>query len=402
MHKTPISSRKHVSIFGEVNAGKSTLFNAILGQEAAIVSSVPGTTTDPVIKAAELTGFGPIALIDTAGFADRSEIGEKRIKKTNQILGRTDLALYVIDINLFNQKQYMNADLLFKKRSIPYIIVFTNCDKTPKEIRLKFQDDFKNAIFIEHFDDDTLNLLKKTIIENLKKQDYEYEKVIGDLLKEDSLVIMVVPIDAAAPKGRLILPQVQFIRECLDHGIKCLVTREKELEKIIDEVKNIDLVVTDSQIFKEVSKIVPEQIPLTSFSMLLARQKGDINLFIEDVKGVDNLKDNDRILIAEACTHNKTHEDIGRVKIPNLIKKHTDKKLNYDFYVGYDFPENLEEYAMVVHCGSCMINKKEILNRVGICKEKNIPITNYGVLLAYLNGILPRCIEIFDINRRIV
>lgn len=400
MQKTPMASRKHVSLFGEVNAGKSTLFNKILGQEAAIVSSKPGTTTDPVIKAMELTSFGPITLMDTAGLEDNSEIGEKRINKTLQILNRTDLALLVFNIERMNQKRYMDAIKLFEKKSISYIIVFTNCDSVSKETKQSHQDQFEDAIFIDYSDDESLKILKNRMIEKLQGQNYEDEKVIGDLLEENSLVVMVVPIDQAAPKGRLILPQVQLIRECLDHGMQCLVTRDKELKKTLLDVKKVDLVVTDSQAFQEVSKIVPDQIPLTSFSMLLARQKGDMNLFIKGVKKIDTLEDNDRILIAEACIHNTTHEDIGRVKIPNMIKKYTGKELKFEYYVGYDFPQDLDGYAMVIHCGGCMMNKRAVLNRLEICKEIHLPITNYGVLLAYLNGILPRCSEIFNTSRR--
>lgn len=396
MEKTPLSMRKYVSIFGDVNAGKSTLFNGILGQEVAIITSYPGTTTDPIVKAMELIPFGPIALVDTAGFSDSSVMGEERIKKTNQIIDSTNYAIYAININDFSEDKYLETTSLFKKKNIPFTIVFTNINNNTKELVYKYKNRFTNAFFMHDLSKESFAQLRSKIAEALTKSDVKEKNLINGILKDNSLVLAVVAIDAAAPKGRLILPQVQFIRECLDHGIKCLVTRENELENALDDVKKVDLVVTDSQIFKEVDKIVPKSIPLTSFSILLANQKGDIDLFAKSATYIDKLKDHDKILMAEACKHNSTHEDIGRIKIPTLMKKYTNKDLKFEFYTGYDFPEDLDEYALVIHCGACMINNKAIQHRLSICNESNIPITNYGVVLAYLNGILSRSIEIFE------
>lgn len=396
MQKTPISSRKHVSLFGNVNAGKSSLFNAILGQDAAIVSPQPGTTTDPVVKAMELIPFGPIALVDTAGFEDISQVGKQRMKRTNDILNRTDLAIYVVDASAFDEDNHKKTVRLFKEKSMPYILVFTKWNMVLEIEKSQLKSKYKDSIFVDSSNENDVSLLKRKIAQELEKLQDEDETIVGNLLEENSTVILVVPIDSAAPKGRLILPQVQLIRDCLDHNIKCFVTKESELPEALKELKKIDLVVTDSQIFKLVSTIVPKEIPITSFSMLLARQKGDIGLLIEGAEKIHSLENNSKILMAEACTHNHTHEDIGRVKIPALMKKYTGKELNFDYCVGYDFPDNLEEYHMVVHCGGCMLNKKAVTNRLAICKDKNIPVTNYGVLLAHLNGILPRCSEIFN------
>lgn len=400
MEKTPIGLRKHVAIFGDTNAGKSTLFNAILGQEAVIVSEQKGTTTDPVIKAMELIPFGPIALIDTAGLDDLSEVGVLRIKKTKAILDRTDLALYAADITVFDEDAYAKISEEFEKKLIPHILVFTKWDKVSEDKKKmtqeRYQEKYQNAVFTAHTDSRSIDNLKKRICRELDKLGKKDEMLIGDLLPPNSTVVMVVPVDSAAPKGRLILPQVQLIRDCLDHGIKCFVTRETELSNALDNLKKVDLVVTDSQAFRIVSGIVPFDIPLTSFSMILARQKGDLDTFIQGVKKLEQLPDQAKILIAESCSHNHTHEDIGRVKIPALIKKQTGKEFSFTFYAGHDFPENLADYQMVIHCGACMVNRKTVHTRLGMCKDLGIPITNYGVLLAYLNGILLRCSEFFD------
>ncbi|NMA83445.1 MAG: [FeFe] hydrogenase H-cluster maturation GTPase HydF [Epulopiscium sp.] len=395
MQKTPMASRKHISILGKVNAGKSSLFNAILGQHAAIISKEPGTTTDPVIKAMELVPFGPIVLIDTAGFGDVSEVGKQRMKKSQQMLNRTDVALYVIDSSSFDPNEYKDTILLLKEKLIPYIVIFTKVDLVSEIEKNWLKETYKDAVFVDCFDEASIIPVKEKLGQELAKLKVEDENLIGSLIEKNSLVILVVPIDSAAPKGRLILPQVQLIRECLDHGIKCLVTREHELPQALKEVEKVDLVVTDSQIFKSVNEIVPESISLTSFSMLLARQKGDINLFIDGAKQVGQIDNNAKILMVEGCTHNATHEDIGKVKIPTLMRKYTGKELSFDFCTGYDFPDHIEEYQMVVHCGGCMVSKKAVINRLSICQDKNIPVTNYGVLLAYLNGILPRCSQIF-------
>ena len=398
MQKTPIASRLHVGIFGKTNAGKSSLFNAIFGQDVVIVSEHKGTTTDPIVKAMELNPFGPIALIDTAGLDDDTVIGESRIQKTRDILGRIDLALYAAEIERFSEAAYLEMVLNFEKSNTPHILVFTKEDRATTTRKQTIKKMYKDAVFTSMDNPSSINILKLTIAEKLQNLKTKDEPLIGDLLCPHSTVVMVVPLDGAAPKGRLILPQVQLIRECLDYGIQCLVTRETELAEALSNLKKVDLVVTDSQAFGLVNEIVPKEIPLTSFSMLLARQKGDIHRLIEGVKSLDKLADNGRVLMAEGCSHSQTHEDIGRVKIPNLIKKYTGKQINFEFYSGYDFPEDLKDYDLVVHCGACMLNKKSVLTRLWLCQETGIPVTNYGVVLAYINGILPRSSEIFNLG----
>ena len=395
MDKTPIASRLHVGIFGNTNAGKSSLFNAIFGQEIAIVSTEKGTTTDPIIKAMELSAFGPIALVDTGGLDDQGKIGLRRVEKTKKMLERIDLALYATDINDFQELEYLDTVLQFEKNKVPHILVFTKVDKAVQPRKEQIKKSYKKAVFTAKDDQHSINVLKQTIGQGLQELKVENESVIGDLLAPGSTVIMVVPLDSGAPKGRLILPQVQFIRECLDFRVNCFVTKETELEEALANLKKVDLVVTDSQVFGFVDNIVPKEIPITSFSMLLAKQKGDIDILIEGVKQIKNLPAGGKILMAEGCSHGHTHEDIGRVKIPAFIEKYTGKKLKFDFYSGYDFPDNLKDYDLVVHCGGCMLNKKVIYTRLWICEAAGVPVTNYGIVLAYLNGIFPRCYEIF-------
>lgn len=392
MEKTPIAFRTHVSIFGNTNAGKSSLFNKIIGQDMTIVSDKEGTTTDPVTKAMELIPYGPIALTDTAGLGDTTEIGNQRAAKTKNVLSRTDFAIYAADCSNFCEEDYEKAKNLFEKHKIGHILVFTKSDLTSD----KAANNYPNAVFVSVNDDASIENLKKRLLEELSKIAPEEETMIGDLLPSLSTVVMVVPIDSEAPKGRLILPQVQFLRDCLDHGIKCVVTRDTELKETLDELNKIDLVVTDSQAFKFVSSVVGEDIPLTSFSMLMAKMKGDLQKLIKGADAIDNLKDGSRVLMAEACTHNSSHEDIGRVKIPSLLKKYTGKDLKFDFYVHHDFPENLSDYDLVIHCGGCMINSRSMMNRIEFCEKNGVPITNYGVTLAYLNGILQRSRRIFE------
>lgn len=400
MQRTPIASRLHVGIFGNTNVGKSSLFNAIFGQDIAIVSEHKGTTTDPIIKAMELNPFGPIALIDTGGLDDTTVVGASRMQKTKSILGRTDLAIYAADVNDFDEVAYLDMVLQFERNKIPHILVFTKSDISMERKKEKIENLYPDAIFTSKEDLYSINKLKQRLCVELKKLEVKEETMVGDLLTAGSTIVMVVPLDDAAPKGRLILPQVQFIRDCLDHRIKCLVTKETELKEALMELKKVDLVVTDSQIFHMVSEIVPKEIPLTSFSMLLARQKGDIELLMDGVKQVENLPESAKVLMAEGCSHSHTHEDIGRVKIPNFLKKYTGKNLHFDFYSGYDFPDNLEDYDLIIHCGGCMLNEKAVHTRLWICKEAGVPVTNYGVMLAYLNGILPRCSEIFSQNEK--
>ena len=391
MEKTPLAMRTHISIFGNTNAGKSTLFNMLIGQDMAIVSDKAGTTTDPVTKAMELIPYGPIALTDTAGLGDSSDIGGKRMAKTEKILDKTDFALYAAAADEFDRDSYDIMKNRFEKKHIEHLLVFTKSDLADGDLRQRYPD----AVFVSADNSDSIESLRTILTERLSKIEPQETTMIGNLLKKGSTVVMVVPIDSEAPKGRLILPQVQFLRDCLDHGMKTIVTRDIELQEVINEQKKIDLVVTDSQAFGYVAKIVPESIPLTSFSMMMASMKGDLVKLINGADAVSRLRDGSRILMAEACTHNSSHEDIGRVKIPHLLQKFTCKELEFDYYVHQDFPDNLSEYDLVIHCGGCMINARSMNNRIEFCEENGVPVTNYGVILALVNGILGRSAEIF-------
>ncbi len=386
MEKTPLSMRKYIGIFGKTNAGKSSLFNALLGQDIAIVSEVSGTTTDPVSKPMELIGYGPVTIVDTAGFGDVTKLGEQRIEKTREIMNHCDLAILIRDIS---------DDDEFSFGNIPVINVYTKCDKADLKRITEKKQKFPDGVFIEEYSEENISLVREKMKELLLKQHRDDETLIGSILKPGDIAVLVIPIDSAAPKGRLILPQVQTIRDCLDHNITAVSVSPEMLEKTLNEIKNVSLVITDSQVFKEVSGIVSESIPLTSFSMLLANKSGRMYQLVEGANSIDKLQDNDKILMLEACTHNTTHEDIGKVKIPALMQKKTGKKLEFTHFSGYDFPENINEYSLVIQCGGCMINKKTIQNRLEVFEKNNIPVTNYGVVLAYLNGISERATKIF-------
>lgn len=398
MNSTPNANRKHIAVFGKTNAGKSSLINRFLGQEVSLVSEKEGTTTDPVQKAMELIPVGPVLIIDTAGFGDKSELGEVRVKRTLDILKRTDVAIYLFDINDIDLEEFKEAKRNFKKYNIPYVVVINKSDSVNENILEELQIKFKDSIFLSSNTGEGIELLKEKLIEILKEEEEELP-IVGDLLPYNSKVILVVPIDSEAPKGRIILPQVQCIRDCLDHGIKSYVVRDTELESALEELKDVDLVITDSQAFKEVDRIVPKNIKLTSFSMLFARQKGDFEEFIKGALKIKDLNKDSRVLIAESCTHNVSHEDIGRVKIPKLLNKYVGADLTYDHSIFHDFPEDIDKYDLIIHCGACMINRKTVINRVKQCKEKNVPITNYGIVLAYLNGILERSLSLFNTKK---
>lgn len=391
MEKTPLSMRTRISIFGNTNAGKSSLFNALLGQPLAIVSERSGTTADPVTKALELIPYGPAALTDTAGLGDDSPLGEKRMEKTENILNQTDFAIYAAALDNFDTSSYEEMKLKFEKKRIPHILVFTKSDIASNSLTEKFPD----SIAVSVNDSASIERLREYLISRLSEIKNDEQSMIGKLLPSGSTVVMVVPIDSEAPKGRLILPQVQLIRDCLDHGMKAVVTRETELKEALNEQKRVDLVVTDSQVFKLVSGIVSENIPLTSFSMLSANMKCNLKGLIDGAKAIEKLHDESRVLMAEACTHNSSHEDIGRVKIPALLRKYTGKKLEFDYCVGCDFPDDLSDYDLVIHCGGCMLNARAMQSRQQLCAEKDVPMTNYGVAIAFANGILNRAAEIF-------
>ncbi len=387
---TPNSMRKHIAIFGNTNVGKSTLFNLLLGQEMAIVSEVSGTTTDPVSKPMELIPYGPVVLIDTAGLGDSSELGAERMKKTQQTLSRTDLILQVADINAEHMPEKLYGET-------PTIFVFTKCDIAYKQTVEETRRKYPNAIFLgdKRKEEAELERLRQAMIRELEKQERDDDTLIGKLLPRGSRVVLVIPLDSEAPKGRLILPQVQLIRDCLDYEMIPVCTRETTLTETLSAMDRVDLVVTDSQAFHEVGQLVPPEIPLTSFSMLLANQKGNFAQLMAGARKIANLKDGAKILMLEGCTHNSSHEDIGRVKIPAALRKKTGKQLEFVHMTGYDFPENAEDFDLAIQCGMCMINRREVQSRLKKFEEKNIPVSNYGVILAYLSGILDRASQIF-------
>ena len=394
MNTTPNANRKHIGIYGNTNSGKSSLMNKILGQDISLVSNVEGTTTDPVQKAMEFIPFGPILLIDTAGLEDKSQLGEIRVRKSLDYLKRLDFAIYVVDGKNLDIDTYKKWKKEVAKYNIRHMVVVNKLDRLSEDELHNINNIFEKPLFVSAIKNENLDKLKEELITNLE-QDEEDKPIVGDLLSYGSTVILVVPIDSEAPKGRIILPQVQVIRDCLDHGIKTYVVRDTELEEALKEIKNVDLVITDSQAFKEVDKIVPKNINLTSFSILFARQKGELSDFLDGAKKLKDLKPGDNILICESCTHNISHEDIGRVKIPRMLNKIAGGDLNLEYKVGYDFNEDVEKYDMVIHCGACMVNRKSVVNKINLCKEKNIPITNYGLVIAYFTGILDRSVEIF-------
>ena len=391
MEKTPLSLRTHISLFGNTNSGKSSLFNKLIGQDMAIVSDKEGTTTDPVTKAMELIGFGAVAITDTAGWGDSTQIGDMRQDKTNNVLKRTDFAIYVADGTDFDKAAYETAKAEFDKYKIAHMLVFNKTDLTDRDYKTEYPD----SVAVSALDKKSVDLLLDELTKRLSKTVKQEEGVIGNLLSKGDTVVLVIPIDSEAPKGRLIMPQIQLIRDCLDNEITAVCVRDTELERVLSELKSVSLVVTDSQIFKKVSAIVPKEIKLTSFSMLMAYSKGDINTLADCAGAINNLKDNSRILMAEACSHNTSHEDIGRVKIPNMLRQYTGKNLIFDYCVHHDFPDDLGEYDLVIHCGGCMLNSKVMQNRINQCRAENVPVTNYGMVLAAVSGILDRSMEIF-------
>ena len=395
MRKTPNSNRIHIAVFGKRNAGKSSIINALTGQKVSLVSEVKGTTTDPVYKAMELIPLGPVLFIDTAGLDDEGDLGKLRVKKTTRVYQKTDFALYIMDVNDIDHEVYKEAQRNFKRFNIKHLLVINKADTATDEQILDLKKQYEDSILVSASQKINIDNLREAIVEQLSAEVKE-DVIVGDLLPYDSTVVMVVPIDSEAPKGRIILPQVQLIRDCLDHGIKSYVVRDTELETALTDLKKVDLVVTDSQAFKEVDKMVPNDILLTSFSILFARHKGDFQTLLHGAKAIDQLKDNSKVLIVETCTHNQTHEDIGRVKIPRLLKKRTGVNLNYEFAMGVDLPSDLSKYDLVIHCGGCMANKKTMQSRILMCQEAGVPITNYGMTIAMINGILDRSTEIFN------
>ncbi len=393
------SLRLHIGIFGKTNVGKSSLLNKITGQDVSIVSEISGTTTDVVEKSMELLPVGPVNFLDTAGIDDESALGTERIEKTMKVLNRTDIGVLVCDYCGINDYEKSLIDK-FNELDIPFIILVNKTDvMVPSEFVLKDLDKLCDNVITTSAleDEDLIYKFKEALVNLLPEEFLNSPKILGDLADEKSVVILVTPIDKEAPKGRLILPQVQTIRDLLDSNCISVVVKESELQDALDNLKKEPaLVVTDSQAFKTVSEIVPENILLTSFSILFARLKGDLEAFAKGAQAIENLKDGDRVLILESCTHHAIEDDIGRVKIPNLLRKKIGKKLVIENFAGHDFPD-ISKYSLVIHCGACMTNRREVLSRILIANKKGVPITNYGIVISYCLGILPRALKIFDI-----
>ena len=414
------SNRLHIGVFGKTNVGKSSLINKIIGQEVSIVSDVAGTTTDVVEKSMELLPIGPVTFLDTAGLDDKTELAEKRIEKTLKVLDRVDIAVIVCEPDKFDNYE---KDLIkeLEKLEIPYLILINKCDMKKVEAQKvggqegKLADDNCHSgisrktrtnkdltsyclnvltfIYTSINDPQLISKFKQALINLLPDDFVNPPKIAGDLIPPQSTVIMVIPIDKEAPKGRIILPQVQTLRDLLDSNCLVYSVKETELKQALDNLKEPpSLVITDSQAFKKVSEIVPENIPLTSFSILFARLKGDLDEFVKGAKAIKNLKDGDCVLILESCTHHAIEDDIGRVKIPNLLRKKIGKNLVIHNYAGHDFPD-IKDYKLIIHCGACMTNRREVLSRILKANAQNIPITNYGVVISYCLGIVDRAIK---------
>lgn len=391
MNQTPASERIHIGFFGKRNAGKSSVVNKVTGQTLAIVSPVKGTTTDPVYKTMELLPMGPVMIIDTPGIDDEGRLGELRVKKTYQVLNKTDVAVLVVDgtVGITNVDQEMIR--MFKEKDIPYIVVFNKKDLCEQCSNMEGV----LSIWVSAEKGDGIHELKEKIAA-LSRQEESEKRIVGDMILPGDFVVLVVPVDSAAPKGRLILPQQQTIRDILDAGGITVVVKDGELKDALDGLgRKPKMVITDSQAFDKVSKITPEDIMLTSFSILFARYKGSLESTVKGAAGLNKLKDGDKVLISEGCTHHRQCEDIGTVKIPRWIERYTGKKLVYEWSSGTEFPEDLSDYSLVVHCGGCMLNEREMKYRQKQAGRQGIPMTNYGILIACTQGILKRSLMPF-------
>ena len=406
MNQTPASERVHISFFGKRNAGKSSVINAVTGQDLAIVSSVRGTTTDPVYKTMELLPLGPVMIIDTPGIDDEGELGALRVRKSYQVLNKTDIAILVVDSTTGKGEEELALIHRFHKKGIPYLVVYNKIDLlSGEEIKDLAMSVRPGEVLVSAADGMNIQELKEKIA-TLNPEDTHKYPLIHDLIEPLDLVILVVPIDKAAPKGRLILPQQQTIRDILERGALSLVVRDTELKSTLDYFLSHGvcpkMVVTDSQAFARVSKDVPENITLTSFSILFSRYKGELETQLEGVAALSSIQDDDRILIAEGCTHHRQCGDIGTCKIPDWIRNYTGKKPVFEFTSGTEFPDDVSSYKMVVHCGGCMLNEREMKYRIACCHDQGVPITNYGLLIAQVTGILKRSLGPFPEMQKLV
>ena len=399
MNQTPASERVHISFFGKRNAGKSSVINAVTGQDLSIVSSVMGTTTDPVYKTMELLPLGPVMIIDTPGIDDEGELGALRVRKSYQVLNKTDIAILVVDSTIGKTEEELALIHRFHKKKIPYLVVYNKIDLlSNEEIKDLAMSVRPGEVLVSASSNMNIYELKEKIA-SLKPEDTHKYPLIQDLINPLDLVILVVPIDKAAPKGRLILPQQQTIRDILERGALSLVVRDTELKDTLEHFRaqgiRPRLVVTDSQAFARVSRDTPEDITLTSFSILFARYKGELETQLNGVSSLSSIEDGDRILISEGCTHHRQCGDIGTSKIPDWIRNYTGKKPVFEFTSGTEFPEDVSSYEMVVHCGGCMLNEREMKYRITCCQDQGVPITNYGILIAQVTGILKRSLGPF-------
>ena len=403
MNQTPASERVHISFFGKRNAGKSSVINAVTGQNLAIVSSVKGTTTDPVYKTMELLPLGPVMVIDTPGIDDEGELGSLRVRKSYQVLNKTDIAVLIVDSTAGKGPQEEALIQKFQAKGIPYLIVYNKIDLLPGAPEKVCPED--NIIYVSAASGTNIYELKEKIA-SLKPEDTHKYPLIADLINPMDLVILVVPIDKAAPKGRLILPQQQTIRDILERGALSLVVRDTELKATLDKFRAQGilprLVVTDSQAFARVSGDTPEDITLTSFSILFSRYKGELEAQLQGVSALSSIKDGDRILIAEGCTHHRQCDDIGTYKIPKWIREYTGKNPVFEFTSGTEFPDDVTSYKMVIHCGGCMLNEREMKYRISCCQDQNVPVTNYGILIARITGILKRSLGPFPEMQKMI
>ena len=401
MNSTPRSNRTHIAIFGKRNAGKSSVINAITNQKISLVSEIPGTTTDPVFKAMEILPLGPCVLIDTAGIDDFGTLGDLRVERTYDVINKTDIGLIIFDIAQTEFEHELKLIKEFKKRQKPYLLVSNKNDVNKSSIDLS--EIFKKDI-VSHVSAVTksgINELREAIGSTLQIEEEKFN-ICGDLIEPGDFVVLVTPIDTAAPKGRMILPQQQTIRDVIDNDAIAIVTKEFELKETLEKLgTKPKLVITDSQAFEQVSADVPLDISLTSFSILFARNKGDLNELVKGAKAISTLQEGDKILVSEGCTHHRQSDDIGTVKIPRWLRQHTGKDFNFKYSSGYTFPKDMDDVKLVIHCGACMLNKTEMMYRIEQVKEMNIPIVNYGVLISYVQGIFKRALDPFPLIKMI-
>ncbi len=408
LNSTPSADRVHIGFFGRRNAGKSSVVNAVTGQDLAVVSQIKGTTTDPVQKAMELLPLGPVVIIDTPGIDDVGDLGELRVKKTKQILNKTDVAVLVVDITVGISQAEQELLKIFQQKNIPYVLAFNKVDVSTaykSESSLSKGKFEQQQLLLSQEEANIIKISAKTgfQIQELKEKiarlavlEESKQRIVGDLIQPGDFVVLVVPIDKAAPKGRLILPQQQTIRDILESDAAAIVVREYELKQTLKSLgKQPALVITDSQAFAKVSSDTPDQIPLTSFSILFARYKGNLKTVVQGAAAIESLQDGDKVLISEGCTHHRQCDDIGSVKLPRWLKEYTKKQLQIEFSSGMEFPENLSEYKLAIHCGGCMLNEREMKYRLKCAKDQDVPMTNYGIAIAYMKGILRRSVQLF-------